>query len=101
MQKLWTRTSDMAAAPSVIGVVGFLLRSRSRSVVVVAARAGADAGDVGPVDVDRDRGLRPGVVDAMDVAGRREAADVADVIGAPPDQVEVGVEQLLVLHALD
>src|SRR5215217_5095199 len=32
----WTRTSDMAAAPSVIGGVGFLLRSRSRSVVVAA-----------------------------------------------------------------
>ena len=38
---------------------------------------------------------------AVDVAGRREAADVAGVVGAPPDQVQVGVEQLLVLDALD
>src|SRR5918996_915678 len=37
----------------------------------------------------------------MDVPWRCEAADVADVVGAPPDQVEVGVEQLLVLDALD
>ena len=41
------------------------------------------------------------VVDAVDVAGRREAADVADVVVALADQVEVGVEELLVLDALD
>ena len=33
------------------------------------------------------------VVDAVDVAGRREAADVADVVVALADQVEVGVEE--------
>ena len=38
---------------------------------------------------------------AVDVAGRREAADVADVVLAAADQVQVGVEQLLVLDALD
>ena len=38
---------------------------------------------------------------AVDVAGRREAADVADVVVALADQVEVGVEQLLVLDTLD
>ena len=42
-----------------------------------------------------------GVVHAVDVAGRREAADVADVVLAAADQVQVGVEQLLVLDALD
>ena len=42
-----------------------------------------------------------GVVDAMDVAGRREAADVTDVVVGFADQVEVGVEQLLALDALD
>ena len=40
-------------------------------------------------------------MDAVDVAGRREAADVADVVVALADEVEVGVEQLLVLDALD
>src|SRR5215218_8745983 len=100
MAKLLTRTSDMAAAPSVIGGVGFLLRSRSRSVVV-AAGAGADAGDVGAVDVDGDGGLVGGVVDAVDVAGWREAADVAGVVVALADQVEVGVEEFLVFDALD
>ena len=69
--------------------------------VVVAAGAGADAGDVGAVDVDRDRGRLAGVAHAVDVAGRREAADVADVVLAAADQVQVGVEQLLVLDALD
>src|SRR5918995_6944566 len=98
MEKFWTRASDMAA-PSVIGGVGFLLRSRSRSVVV-AAGAGADAGDVGAVDVDRDRGRVGRVVDAMDVAGRREAAHVADEVVAAADHVEVGVEELLVLDTL-
>ena len=42
-----------------------------------------------------------GVVDAVDVARGREAADVADVVVALADEVEVGVEQLLVLDALD
>src|SRR5688500_6163278 len=99
MAKLWTRTSDMTVAPSVVGGVGNL-RSWSRSVVV-AAGAGADARHVGAVDVDRDRGLLGGVVDAVDVARRCEAADVADVVVALADQVEVGVEELLVLDTLD
>src|SRR5215216_2532968 len=72
----------------------------SRSVVV-AAGAGADAGDVGAVDVDGDGGLVGGVVDAVDVAGWREAADVAGVVVALADQVEVGVEEFLVFDALD
>src|ERR687896_1221788 len=92
MAKLWMRTSDMAGAPSVIGV--------SRSVVV-AAGTGADAGDVGAVDVDGDRRRLAGVVHAVDVAGRRESADVADQVLVAADQVQVGVEQLLVLDALD
>src|SRR5215217_219900 len=100
MAKLWTRTSDMAVAPSVAGGVAFHLRSRSRSVVV-AAGAGADAGHVGAVDVDRDRGLAGGVVHAVDVAGRREAADVADVVDPAADQIQVGVEELLLLGALN
>src|ERR671910_848924 len=100
MEKLWTRTSDMAAAPSVIGGVGFLLRSRSRSVVV-AAGAGADARHVRAVDVDRERRRLAGVAHAVDVAGRRETADVADLVLVAADQVQVGVEQLLVLDALD
>src|SRR5215207_8945872 len=100
MAKLWTRTSDMAGAPSLIGGRWFPLRSRSRSVVV-AAGAGADAGDVGPVDVDRDRRRLAGVAHAVDVAGRREAADVADLVLVVADQVEVGVEQLLVFGSLD
>src|SRR6188508_3255116 len=69
--------------------------------VVVATGAGADARHVGAVDVYRDRGRVPGVVDAMDVSGWGEPADVSDVVGAPPDQVQVRVEQLLVLDALD
>src|SRR3954470_24186895 len=77
------------------------LAHRGCSSVVVAAGAGADARDVGSVYVNRDRGLRGGVVHAMDVAGGREAADVADVVVALADQVEIGVEQLLVLDALD
>src|SRR5215207_179923 len=100
MAKLWTRTSDMAGAPSLIGGRWFPLRSRSRSVVV-AAGAGADAGDVGPVDVDRDRRRLASVAHAVDVAGRREAADVADLVLVVADQVEVGVEQLLVFGSLD
>src|SRR5215218_4258650 len=100
MAKLLTRTSHMAAAPSVIGGRWFPLRSRSRSVVV-AAGAGADAGDVGAVDVDGDRRRLAGVAHAVDVAGRREAADVADLVLVAADQVQVGVEQLLVLDALD
>ena len=71
------------------------------SSVVVASGAGADARHVRAVDVDRDRGLVGGVVHAVDVPRRREAADVADVVVALADHVEVGVEQLLVLDALD
>ena len=38
---------------------------------------------------------------AVDVAGRCEAADVTGVVLAAADRVQVGVEQLLVLDALD
>src|SRR3954453_15769815 len=100
MAQWWTRTSDMAVAPWVIGGSLFHLRSRSRSVVV-AAGAGADARHVRAVDVDRNRGLIGGVAHAVDVAGRREAADVADVVVALADDVEIGVEELLVLDTLD
>src|SRR3954471_21456997 len=100
MAKLWTRTSDMAVAPSVIGRLGLHLRSRSRSVVV-AAGARADARHVRAVDMDRERGLIGGVAHAVDVARRREAADVADVVVALADQVQIGVEELLALDALD
>src|SRR3954452_1769914 len=100
MAKLWTRASDMAGAPSVLGGFRLLLRSRSRSVVV-AAGAGADARHVRAVDVDRDRGRVAGVVHAVDVPRRCEAADAADVVLAVADQVQVGVEELLVLDALD
>src|SRR4051812_23514285 len=89
MEKLWMRASDMAAAPAV-----------SRSVVV-ATGAGPDARHVRAVDVDRDRGRVAGVVHAVDVAGRREAADVAGPVLVAADQVQAGVEQLLVLDALD
>jgi hypothetical protein len=37
----------------------------------------------------------------VDVAGRREAADVADMVVALADQVQIGVEELLVLDTLD
>jgi hypothetical protein len=37
----------------------------------------------------------------VDAAGRRESADVADVVVAAADEGEVGVEQLFVLDALD
>src|ERR1700687_1853495 len=87
MEKNWTRASDMVAAPSVIGGSWFLLRSRSKSVVV-AAGAGADAGDVGTVDVDGDRRRVAGVAHAVDVAGRRETADVADLVLVAADQVQ-------------
>jgi hypothetical protein len=51
--------------------------------------------------MDRDRRLVGGVAHAVDVAGRREAADVADVVVALADQVQIGVEELLVLDTLD
>src|SRR3954451_1596541 len=91
----WTRASEMASAPS---EVGFGL---DRASVVVAAGAGADARHVRAVDVDRDRGRVGGVVHAMDVARRCEAADVAEVVVALAEQVQVGVEELLVLDTLD
>src|SRR3954447_9989663 len=94
MAKLWTRTRDISVAP-------WRSLGAARRSVVVAAGAGADSRHVRAVDVARDRGLLAGVVDAVDVARRREAADIADVVVARPDRVEVGVEQLLVLDALD
>ena len=48
-----------------------------------------------------DRDVVAGVVDAVDVAGGSEAVDVADEAVAATDQVEVGVEDVLVLDALD
>ena len=51
--------------------------ARPHRQVVVPPHAGADPGDVGPVDVDRDRGAVAGVADAVDVAGRCEPAHVA------------------------
>src|SRR3954469_222188 len=95
MAKLWMRASDMAGAPS--NVRGGI----DRGSVVVAAGARADARHVRAVDVDRDRGRVAGVVHAVDVPRRGEAADVADVVFAAADQVQFGVEQLLVLDALD
>jgi hypothetical protein len=61
----------------------------------------ADARYVSSIDMDRDRGLTGGVVHAVDVVGRREAADVADMVVALADQVQIGVEELLVLDTLD
>ena len=54
---------------------------REHREVVVAADARADPGDVGPVDVDRDRRPVAHVADAMDVARRREPADLARPAG--------------------
>ena len=42
-----------------------------------------------------------GVVHTVDVAGRGEAADVADLVRVAADQAQVGVEELLVLDAPD
>src|SRR5581483_3212862 len=70
--------------------------------VVDAADAGLDAGQVGAVDVQRDRRARPGVAYAVDVAGRGEAADLAHVVLVDSGGHEVtGVqgEQLLALDA--
>jgi hypothetical protein len=39
-------------------------------------------------------------VNSVDVAGRCEAADVAEVVGAAGGQVALGVEELFVLDAL-
>jgi hypothetical protein len=69
--------------------------------VVVAANAGANAGDIGAVDVDRDGGGTGCVVNAVYVTGRGETADIADVIVVAAQLVEIRVEQLLMLHALD
>src|ERR1700694_3381827 len=68
--------------------------------VVVAASTGADAREVGSVEVDRDRRRVGDVAHAVDVAGRRETADVADLVLIGCEQVQVGVEPLLVLDAL-
>ncbi len=40
-------------------------------------------------------------MDSVDVAGWREPADVADVVVAAANRIEVGVKQLFVLDALD
>src|SRR5262249_17781080 len=74
--------------------------------VVVPPNARADTGNVGPVDVDRDRGAVADVADPMNVSRRREAADVAGLVGtAPsPDEARAAIvepEQLLVLRALN
>src|SRR5215211_407626 len=70
IEKVWTRVNDIAGAPS----------CATRASVVVAAGGGADARDVGAVDVDRDRRLVAGVAHAVDVAGRREPAHVAGMV---------------------
>src|SRR4051812_47380226 len=69
--------------------------------VVVPTDTRAYARDVSPVDVNRDRRGFGRVVDAVDIAGRRESVDIADMVVAAADHVEVGVEQILVLDALD
>ena len=48
----------------------------------------------------RDRGYVGKVAHAVDVATRRETADVADLVVIGGEQVQVGVEPLLVLDAL-
>jgi hypothetical protein len=70
---------------------------------VVAAGAEADAGDVGAVDVDGERRRLVGVAHAVDVAGRGESVDVADLVLDVADQVQLGVIQgvELVLDARD
>src|SRR5829696_6932566 len=65
--------------------------------VVVAADAGPHARDVRAVDVYRDRRCAGRVVDPVDVPGRRESADVSELVVASADGIEVGVEQLFVL----
>jgi hypothetical protein len=45
-----------------------------------AAGAGADAREIGSVDVDRDHRRVGNVAHAVDVARRRETADVADLV---------------------
>src|SRR5215470_16622427 len=67
---------------------------------VVAACAGLDAREIGSVDVDRDSRRVGNVAHAVDVARRRETADVADLVLIGGEQVQVGVEPLLVLDAL-
>src|SRR6478609_7510294 len=74
--------------------------TRSASVVV-APDARADARDVRSVDVNRDRGRVSRVVDAVDITGRREAADVASMVVAAADHVELHVVELFVLDTLD
>src|SRR3954470_20054625 len=73
----------------------------SRPSVVVPAHARPDARDVRPVDVDRNRNLIAGVVDAVDITGRGEAIDVAHQAVARADEGEVGVVDVLVLDSLD
>jgi len=51
--------------------------------------------------VDGDGCRRAGIAHTVDVARRCEVADVADVMLAVAKEVKVGVEQLLVLDALD
>src|SRR5882757_8740922 len=69
------------------------------SSVVEAAGAGPDAGDVGAVDVQADGDLVADIADAVDVAGRREAADLAGRVVPRTNGVERFVEQFLVLDA--
>src|ERR1051325_9916710 len=87
----------MVAAP--LGrrdLVCFLSRFRSISLVAPAG-AGADTREIGFVDMNRDGGYVGKGGYAGDVATRREAADVADLVFIGGEQVQVGVEPLLVL----
>src|SRR4051794_2118252 len=77
------------------------IRRTPSSLVVVAADARAGPLDVGAVDVDRDRRRVADIADAVDVAGRREAAHVTGEVVALAQPPPRGVEQLLVLDALD
>jgi hypothetical protein len=70
-------------------------------LVVIAADAGTDAGQVGAVDVDRDGGDVADVADPVDVAWRRKAAYVAGIVVSYAELAELLVEQFLVFDALD
>src|SRR4051812_13902785 len=86
------------------GVVMWCLLSALDRKVVEAAGAGADAAQVGAVDVQGDGGLVADVADAVDVAGRGEGADLAGrvrvVAGLDQGRAVVGERiEILVLHA--
>lgn len=73
--------------------------------MVGPADAGADAGDVGAVDVQQDRCAVGRVVDPVEVAGRDESGDRPLQIGVVAHPHEVlprrAGEELFVLDTLD